>query len=459
MSGRFPDDDTLDPSDEFLELLRQADDEATIVRRSQIPLPATEDEESAAAGRPQRSRAALALVAVLTLAVVAAVAVFAVGGFGPDDTGQSGGQESAALSAATTAPEAPAADPTPTAPETVVGVPDAPGRPSVTEGDEQLSASRSAAARWNAAARESACLGADPLCDGQLSVSWDAPAGNSAPVTGYEVRWWGPSEGRAWADGTSYTVHSLVNGHYQVQVRARNSEGWGDWSPDASYTVSVTAHSAAGESSPSSETVVGVPDAPRLAGVTGGDGLLSVSWDAPSGNGAAIEKYDILVDGSDVSVATGTYGVTSTTVTGLSNGVTYTVQVRARNSAGWGDWSQSAHATPRGRVSPRTTLPPEPEPPAAPLPPGPPSLSPGDGRLWVLWQAPVGNGADVAGYEVRWRQVSGSWGDGGRYMATRARYTIPDLVNGLEYEVQVRAHNSDDRWSDWSQSAHATPNR
>ena len=268
--------------------------------------------------------------------------------------------------------------------------------------------------------------------DGQLSVSWSATAGNGAAVSGYEVRWRRGSD--KWADapvsGTSYTISSVVYGsRYEVQVRARNSAGWGDWSPSEYMTpppppgsVRISegpvnaSRTAAGSCSGNdcydltydirnlgggpytlecwfngsrawrgqwsgrastgcyySSTFSGsayvviddvksntlpieeknqrtnrvrVPDPPRRPSVTGGDGQLTVSWNAPSGNGAAIAEYDILVDGSDVSVNTQTFGATSTTVTRLSNGATYTVKVRARNSAGWGDWSQSALGTP-----------------------------------------------------------------------------------------------------------------
>ncbi len=77
--------------------------------------------------------------------------------------------------------------------------------------------------------------------DGQLSVSWSAPAGNGAAVTGYQVRWRQGGSG-SWDSttvrGRSYTIPRLSNGvTYTVQVRARNSEGWGDWSLSVRVTL------------------------------------------------------------------------------------------------------------------------------------------------------------------------------------------------------------------------------
>ena len=188
-----------------------------------------------------------------------------------------------------------------------------------------------------------------------------------------------------------------------------------------SNTLSVAAKQAAVQTDE--------PDRVGRPAVTAGDGHVTVSWTAPASNGAPIVEYDVLADGgnSGVSVITGTYGATSITVTGLTNGVAYSVQVRARNSVGWGDWSSAARANPE----------------AAAQPPDPPrnlSVSAGDGQVAVSWDASSANGSPVTGYTVSW---SGSDENGSRRLGASAdSFTVPSLTNGLGYTVSVAARSA-----------------
>ncbi len=90
------------------------------------------------------------------------------------------------------------------------------------------------------------------------------------------------------------------------------------------------------------------PDAPTL---TVGDQQIRVSWSAPENNGSAITDYDVRYSSDGGSTWTewnaSDDGTTrSATITGLTNGTTYQVQVRATNTIGVSDWSVSATATP-----------------------------------------------------------------------------------------------------------------
>ena len=106
-----------------------------------------------------------------------------------------------------------------------------------------------------------------------------------------------------------------------------------------------------GGGAPSPEPEPGsVPSAPVPPTLTAGDGELSASWTPPSDNGAAIDDYDVRY-----RPAAGAWtelpdavksAATSATLTGLTNGTTYEVQVRAGNSVGDGPWSASATGTP-----------------------------------------------------------------------------------------------------------------
>ena len=81
---------------------------------------------------------------------------------------------------------------------------------------------------------------------GRLDLSWDAPDSNGgSAVTGYKVQWKeSPGSWDTPADvsettvtGTAHTITGLTDGtEYSVRVRAVNSEGAGEASPEATAT-------------------------------------------------------------------------------------------------------------------------------------------------------------------------------------------------------------------------------
>ena len=308
---------------------------------------------------------------------------------------------------------APADSGPPVLPEPRASVPSAPSRPTVAAGDRQL------------------------------VVSWTAPSNNGAAIVDYDVRY---TSGSNWfwfehPDSGSYTntrvtIPDLTNGTtYEVQVRAANSEGESAWSPS-------------GEGTPVSSA--SAPDAPTAPSVTSGDGQLTVSWTAPSDNGARIVDYDVRSrqagsgDPWDEHLGTANSTATTYVIDDLQNGKTYEVQVRAANSEGESGWSPSGRGTPRATAT-------------APDAPSAPSVEAGDGLLLVSWSAPADNGAAIVDYDVQYRAAGGSWQehpDDGSY--TDTLMTIPGLTNGTTYEVQVRAANSEGE-SGWSPSGRGTP--
>ena len=282
--------------------------------------------------------------------------------------------------------------------------------------------------------------------DGQLEVGWTAPSNNGARIDDYDVRY-RSLPGGVWTElsdngrytNTSATIGGLTNGtRYDVQVRAGNSAGEGQWSPSSRGTPMPAAT---------------VPDAPAAPTVTPGDGQLEVSWTAPSDNGAAIEDYDVLYRSLPGGAWTelsddGQNTDTRATIGSLTNGTTYEVQVRAGNSVGEGPWSPSSRATPMAVAT-------------APDAPAAPTVTPGDGQLEVSWTAPSDNGAAIDDYDVRYRS-GGGWtelSDDDRN--TNARATIRGLTNGTTYEVQVRAGNAvgDGPWSPSSRGTPESPDR
>ncbi len=275
----------------------------------------------------------------------------------------------------------------------------------------------------------------------QLDVSWNEPADNGTSISDYDVQYKETSDSDwiEWNPGTSTTRSETITGlindtGYQVRVRATSSAGSSLWSDTADATPEAQK-----------------PAAPAAPTLTPGNMQLTVTWVAPADNGAAISDYDVQYRLTSASASdpwtdanhTGTG--TSTTITGLTNGTSYDVQVLAFNSAGFGPWSLSASATP--------------VPAAAPATPQAPTLAPYDGEIRVTWAAPADNGAAIDDYDVQYRLTSASdpdpWTDA-NHTGTGTSTTITSLINGTSYDVQVRAHNSVD-WSGWSLSASATP--
>ena len=136
---------------------------------------------------------------------------------------------------------------------------------------------------------------------------------------------------------------------------------------------------------------------------------------------------------------------TTATITGLTNGPTYEVQVRAGNSAGDGAWSASATGTPVAAA-------------AVPSAPSAPRLTAGDGQVGVRWTAPSDNGAAIDDYDVRYRTGGGSWTelpDAVKSTSTTATITEPDERDRVRGSGSCGELGAGD--GEWSASATGTP--
>jgi len=105
------------------------------------------------------------------------------------------------------------------------------------------------------------------------------------PSDGYEIAVTGPDTQRnVQVSGlsTQFTIEELENDEpYQFQIKAQNSEGWGDLSD------TITA-------SPD-----GRPDAPTNVKLTSQNQMILVNWQKADGNGEDLTKYSILVYETD----------------------------------------------------------------------------------------------------------------------------------------------------------------
>lgn len=175
---------------------------------------------------------------------------------------------------------------------------------------------------------------------------------------------------------------------------------------------------------------------PSITSVSFGDSAVTVAFTAPSFvGGAAVAGYEVVATSSGGVVTKPDCGTsTPCTITGLTNGSSYTVTIAALNAAGVG---------PSSTVSPAIT------PAGIPHAVSGLATAPGNGQLVVSW-APVDTAGLAGGtftrYDISIRVRGDSWSsaltpDGTNNLGTQATssYTFTGLVNGTSYDVQIVA--------------------
>ena len=273
-----------------------------------------------------------------------------------------------------------------------------------------------------------------------MTVEWDAPSENGETITDYDIGY-SSDNGATWtvlSDGvsanTTATIASLSNAvTYLVRVRARNSVGPGAWSTASTHTI-------------------GRPSAPAAPALTTGNTQLTVAWNAASGNGSNITDYDVTYCGESTpkncDFAANWFSLPDTApstalsavISGLANGETYRVRVRAENAAGTGPWSPVARMMP-----------------GLPEAVSAPTLLAGDGLVTVRFTAVSGNGTPNSTYDVAYCSINCDSSDShwqtkpleARDAGTAIDYWLFDLTNGTTYHVRVRGNNiyGSGRWS------------
>jgi large repetitive protein len=224
------------------------------------------------------------------------------------------------------------------------------------------------------------------------------------------------------ATGTSspITVPGLTNGvTYTFTVQADNAVGTG----------------AASEPSNAVTPIGSVPGAPTSVTATADNATATVSFVAPDDDGGyPITSYTVV---SNPGGRTATGASSPITVTGLTNGTTYTFTVRAINTTGTGSASS---------------------PSAAVMPVGPPDAptgvtgAAGNQKVTISFTAPNNNGAPIINYTVT------SSPENITAIGTSSPIIVTDLTNGLTYTFTVTATNEVGVGPASSPSAAITPN-
>ena len=217
-----------------------------------------------------------------------------------------------------------------------------------------------------------------------LDVTWTAPTNTGPAIASYDLQYRAGTSGNFTngpqnVTGTSAAIGSLAaDTSYEVQVRATNAEGDGDWS--VAGTGRTTATSA--------------PGAPTgLTATASGTTAINLSWSAPgSTGGSAITGYKIEVSSNGGSSWTNLVANTSNTTTtyahtGLTAGTTRHYRVSAINANGTGDPSNVANAT-TGATAPGA-------------PTGLTATANGTTAINLSWSAPGSTGGSaITGYKI-----------------------------------------------------------
>ena len=254
-------------------------------------------------------------------------------------------------------------------------------------------------------------------------LSWTAPTDNGgAAIFDYIIEHKTPVD-TEWtvfpdevSDVQSATVTGLTNG--------------------AVYEFRIAAVNAAGNSSPTrviSATPLPVPDMPTGMTAIPRDTEVSLLWTAPTGTGStAITDYIIQYKEAGATVWTtfvdGTGTGTTTTVTGLTNGIEYQFRISAVSSTGTGIPSEIISAIPILIPSLPTDL----------------AATPGNTIVLLSWTAPTDDGgAAITDYIIQYKETGAiAWTTFVDGTGTGTTTTVTGLTNGTEYEFRIAAVNA-----------------
>jgi len=246
-------------------------------------------------------------------------------------------------------------------------------------------------------------------------INWSAPANNGG------------------TDISSYTVTSSpIGGIATIDSVARTATVSG-LTGGTAYTFTVKAINAAGSSVASQSTTpvtpiasITIPNKPTGVIVYSvGNGEATINWTAPSDGGSAIISYTVTSSPGGLIATTST---TSATVTGLTNGTSYTFTVIATNNVGP---STASNAT---------------NPPIIPIgPPSAPTIqtaTAGNTEATVNWTIPASNGSTITGYIIERSLNLSNWFTDSSANNLATSKIVTNLSNGTLYYFRVYATSS-----------------
>ena len=233
----------------------------------------------------------------------------------------------------------------------------------------------------------------------QATIAFTTPANGGSPIIGYGVSC---NSGQVTASGSSspLVLAGLANGTtYSCTVAATNSFGPGA----ASAPVTVTPLS--------------VPGAPNIVSATAGNTIANINFTPPANNGgSAITGFTATCNPGVLSASGGNSPIS---VSGLSNGTTYSCSVTAMNANGPSTASGIVNVVPA----------------SVPNAPVIGTTIPGDGQGSVSFSTPGSNGGSAI---ISFTATCGAISAAG----PASPITVTGLVNNTTYGCSVIATNA-----------------
>lgn len=242
----------------------------------------------------------------------------------------------------------------------------------------------------------------------QLSVAFTAPAVVGTGITKYQ---YSTDTGTTWADFSGLTSPQVITTQSSNGLPLANK---------TSYTIKIRAFNTIPGTASSAlvgTTIDPAPGAPSALVATPSDGQISVAFTAGSNTGSPITKYQYTTDnGMNWYDAVGTSS--PVTITGLTNGTSYSVKLRAYNtSAGTAATAAASAVTPNVALAAPTNV----------------TATLNTFSATISWTAPVGN---VSTYVVN--------SDHGLFTCSTATTScvINGLTSGSTFSFTVTATNN-----------------
>ena len=242
----------------------------------------------------------------------------------------------------------------------------------------------------------------------QATIAWTDGASNGSDITAQTISVYSGSTlvtTKTNCSGSPCTVTGLTNGtSYTFKVSDTNGVGEGALSSASSPVTPATN-----------------PGAPTITSVTGGNTQATIAWTDGAANGSDITAQTIYVYSGSTLVTTKTNCSGSPcTVTGLTNGTSYTFKVSDTNGVGEGALSSASSP-----VTPATN-------------PGAPtitSVTGGNTQATIAWTDGAANGSDITARTIYVY-------DGSTLVTTKtdcsgSPCTVTGLTNGTSYTFKV----------------------
>jgi len=220
----------------------------------------------------------------------------------------------------------------------------------------------------------------------------------------------------------------LANATTGATLAKFGTPGYTEWPATDWSTGAIVAAGATGETLLAD--LVALPGVASGLAVHGGNGTLSVTWGpASAASGYPITGYTVYTSSSASGPWTSAGSATQTieNLTGLTDGTTYYVTVRATSGSGTGALAAAVSGVPVG----------------VPYPPTGVTIGTATtSSLVVSWGAPSATGgAAISAYTVLYAtSASGPWSTASAGTTTTA--TVSGLTSGTTYFVKVEAANS-----------------